>query len=115
MSHRTSISDAKHSRLSLPAHEIQNPPEALVDQRSDTLQAQTTKELTAMMAPQEDVNIIEQHSDKTLILDLRVYPQHAASRVRGALNLCIPTTLLKQPAFTVQKLADTFTTDQDKA
>lgn len=114
MSPRSSVSDAKHSRLSLPAHEINNQLEALTAQRSDTLPAQTTKELTAMMGPQEVVKIIEQHSDKTLILDLRVYPQYTASRVRGALNLCIPTTLLKRPAFTVQKLADTFTTDHDK-
>ena len=68
-----------------------------------------------MLAPQEVAQIIDQHSDKTLILDLRVYPHYASSRLKGALNLCIPTTLLKRPAFTVQKLADTFNSDQDKA
>jgi len=115
MSPRASLSDTKNARLSLPTHETQASSDALRAQRADTLPAQTTKEVTAMMAPQEAARIIDQHSDRTLILDLRVYPQYAASRVRGALNLCIPTTLLKRPAFTVQKLADTFTSDEDKA
>ncbi|EHL00595.1 putative Tyrosine-protein phosphatase 1 [Glarea lozoyensis 74030] len=49
-------------------------------------------------------------------LNLRVSTQFAISRIRGALNLCIPTTLLKRPSFTLDKLRDTFTNpeDQDK-
>lgn len=114
MSPRHNVADAKHARLSLPVHEIQESLGALRAQRCDTLPPQPTKENHVMVAPQEVAQIIDQSSDKTLILDLRVYPQYASSRVRGALNLCIPTTLLKRPAFTVQKLADTFTADSDK-
>ncbi|PFH55771.1 hypothetical protein XA68_17648 [Ophiocordyceps unilateralis] len=32
----------------------------------------------------------------------------AQSRIRGALNLCIPTTLLKRPNFNIEKLQQTF-------
>lgn len=114
MSPRGSMTDIRDARLSLPAHELQKPLEALRAQRSDTLPPTGTKEVHAMVAPQEIVRLLEQDSDKVVVLDLRVYPQYTASRIRGALNLCIPTTLLKRPAFTVQKLADTFTSDADK-
>lgn len=115
LSPRHSVSDQKGARLSLPAHEIQGALDQLRTQRCDTLPPQPAKENHAMAAPQETAQILEQYSDRTLVLDLRVYPQYAASRIQGALNLCIPTTLLKRPAFTVAKLADTFTSDEDKA
>ncbi|KAK5099781.1 phosphotyrosine-specific ptp2-like protein [Lithohypha guttulata] len=114
MSPRHNVADASQARLSLPAHEIQRSLEKSKVQRSDTLPPSATKEVHAMVAPQEVARLVEQNPDNVIILDLRVYPQYAASRVRGALNLCIPTTLLKRPAFTIQKLADTFTTDADK-
>lgn len=116
LSPRHSISDQKGSRLSLPAHEIHGALETLRSQRCDTLPPQQpAKDEHTMAAPQETAQILEQYSDKTVILDLRVYPQYAASRIKGALNLCIPTTLLKRPAFTVAKLADTFNSDDDRA
>ncbi|SPQ20662.1 63463535-adc3-4781-85b9-76beb7b35cd5 [Thermothielavioides terrestris] len=49
-----------------------------------------------------------------LLLDLRVSPQYMQARIRGALNLCIPTTLLKRPAFNLQKLQQTFQLDLDQ-
>lgn len=115
MSPRHSVSDQKGSRLSLPAHEIKGALETIRAQRCDTLPPQPAKENHAMAAPQETAQILEEYPDKTLVLDLRVYPQYTTSRIKGALNLCIPTTLLKRPAFTVGKLADTFTNDADKA
>ncbi|KAK5089365.1 phosphotyrosine-specific ptp2-like protein [Exophiala xenobiotica] len=115
MSPQQSVTADRHSRLSLPAREVQGSLGALRAPRCDTFPPQPNKENSLMLAPQEVAQTVDQHSDKTLILDLRVYPQYASSRLKGALNLCIPTTLLKRPAFTVQKLADTFTSDQDKA
>lgn len=50
-----------------------------------------------------------------LLLDLRVFPQFSQSRIHDALNLCIPTTLLKRPSFNLQKLQDTFTNEAEKA
>jgi protein-tyrosine phosphatase len=48
------------------------------------------------------------------LLDLRVFPQFSASRIKEALNLCIPTTLLKRPSFNLQKLRDTFSNENEK-
>lgn len=61
-----------------------------------------------IVTPQHVVNLLESAVDEILLLDLRISTQYARSRITGALNLCIPTTLLKRPTFNVQKLADTF-------
>lgn len=45
---------------------------------------------------------------RLLLLDIRSSQSFAQSRIRGALNLCIPTTLLKRPTFNIQKLQQTF-------
>ena len=46
--------------------------------------------------------------DKLLLLDIRSVQNYAQSRIEGALNLCIPTTLLKRATFNIQKLQQTF-------
>ncbi|GJN74068.1 hypothetical protein PLIIFM63780_008145 [Purpureocillium lilacinum] len=46
--------------------------------------------------------------DHVLLLDIRSSQNHAQSRIKGALNICIPTTLLKRPTFNIQKLQQTF-------
>ncbi|KAK0625854.1 hypothetical protein B0T14DRAFT_542959 [Immersiella caudata] len=68
-----------------------------------------------MMSPDQLRDLLTAESDaKVLILDLRVSPQYAASRVEGALNLCIPTTLLKRATFDLQKLQQTFQAEKDQ-
>lgn len=54
-------------------------------------------------------------TDEILLLDLRVQTQYANSHISTALNLCIPTTLLKRPSFNVQKLAETFKDENHRA
>lgn len=49
-----------------------------------------------------------------LLLDVRTYKAFSESRIVSAVNLCIPTTLLKRPSFNVAKLSETFASDQDK-
>jgi protein-tyrosine phosphatase len=69
-----------------------------------------------MVAAAQLKDMIEQlPSSEFILLDLRVFPQFSKSRITGALNLCIPTTLLKRPSFNVQKLQDTFANDNEKA
>lgn len=46
--------------------------------------------------------------DRLLILDIRSSQNYANSRIEGALNLCIPTTLLKRATFNIYKLQQTF-------
>lgn len=66
----------------------------------------------SMMSPSQLRDLLECSSDsEVLILDVRVSPQYAQSRIKGALNLCIPTTLLKRATFNLQKLQQTFQGD----
>ena len=59
--------------------------------------------------------IIESVPSSTfLLLDVRVFPQFSQSRIKGALNLCIPSTLLKRASFNIEKLRETFTNDAEK-
>lgn len=69
-----------------------------------------------MIAPQEFVNVLKDHVPQDLLLlDLRVFPQYSKSRISGAINLCIPTTLLKRSSFNVQKLSEIFTKETERA
>ena len=115
-SRRTQIShvDEKHPRNSLPNNRI-DPPSHVI-QRSETLPSSISTDGPTMVSPQDFVEILKGHLPQDLLLlDLRVFPQYSKSRIQGALNLCIPTTLLKRATFNVQRLADTFTKEKEKA
>lgn len=73
----------------------------------------TIKDDIKMVPPLEFTFLLE-NASQALILDLRVAPRYAASRIKTALNLCIPTTLLKRPSFNTQKLKDTFSAQHDR-
>jgi protein tyrosine phosphatase len=110
------VADHRHARLSLPSNQLQTPPIDAVPrvQRADTLPLDLGKDNPAMVTPQQLSVLMEAFPKEILLLDLRVFPHFANSRICGALNLCIPTTLLKRPSFNVQKLADTFKTEADQ-
>jgi rhodanese-related sulfurtransferase len=112
--------DDRHPRLSLPQNkanppspQIRLPPKA-THHRADTLPS--ALEEGPSMIPSSEVRdlLTSLQPSQYLLLDLRVSTQFAISRIRGALNLCIPTTLLKRPSFTLQKLRDTFTNPDDQ-
>ena len=68
-----------------------------------------------LLPPQDIFQLIQSHEPKdVLLLDLRVFAQYSKSRIHNALNLCIPTTLLKRASYNVQRLADTFTNKKDE-
>ena len=113
---RTQIShiDERHPRNSLPHNRI-DPPQHTV-QRSETLPSSISTDGPTLVSPQDFVDIVKGHLPQdVLLLDLRVYPQFSTSRIREAINLCIPTTLLKRATFNVQKLSETFNTEADKS
>ena len=83
-------------------------------QRADTLPANLAHEELKMISPQDLVDLMDSPIEM-LLLDLRVYPQFSHSRIDGAINLCIPTTLLKRPNFNVQRLSETFTKAAERA
>ena len=110
--------DERRRPMSLP-HNTLNPtsPDALSHRipHADTLPSSFSGDNPTMIFPQELVQLLNSHSPQViLLLDLRVFPQFSQSRIIGAINLCIPTTLLKRPSFNVQKLAETFTKEQEK-
>lgn len=114
-SHLMSRVGDRHPRLSLPAPSPKlNKASEMQHQRADTLPS-SLDESPEMIAPAKLKEMMASiPADKLLLLDLRVFPQFSVSRIRDALNLCIPTTLLKRPSFTLQKLQDTFTNEQEK-
>lgn len=110
-----------HPRLSLPQNRPGLPSRdasstARGAQRAETLPSSAENE--PVMIPASQLQGILDSADEAdfLLLDLRVSPQYAQSRIRGALNLCIPTTLLKRATFNLQKLQQTFSSsvDQDR-
>lgn len=112
--------DERHPRLSLPQNKADPPSPHLKllqnqqHHRADTLPA-SLEDGPAMISPAQLRDMVESiPQTKLLLLDLRVFPQFSLSRISGALNLCIPTTLLKRPSFNLQKLKDTFTNEGEK-
>ncbi|PWY64512.1 hypothetical protein BO70DRAFT_375153 [Aspergillus heteromorphus CBS 117.55] len=58
--------------------------------------------------------LLETSYHETMFLDVRPYAHFTKGTIKGSLNLCIPTTLLKRPSFDTQKLANTFTDEFDR-
>jgi tyrosine-protein phosphatase 2/3 len=112
--------DDRHPRLSLPQNKADPPSPHLkqrgtTHQRADTLPS-SLEDGPIMIAPLQLRDMLERlPSSQFLLLDLRVFPQFSSSRIQGALNLCIPTTLLKRPSFNLQKLQDTFASESEKS
>jgi len=83
--------------------------------RSETLPATLDGEVAGeatdgpvIVTPQHVVNLLDTSNENILLLDLRVSSEYGRSRITGALNLCIPTIVLKRPSCNLSKLADTF-------
>ncbi|KAJ3579459.1 hypothetical protein NPX13_g1112 [Xylaria arbuscula] len=107
--------DDRQSRLSLP----HNKAEALGDAakpRSETLPPSFEGSAPGLLLPSELKTMIQDTPNgDVLILDVRVATLYAKSRIHGALNLCIPTTLLKRATFNLDKLRNTLQTEEDQA
>ncbi|QDS75470.1 hypothetical protein FKW77_004334 [Venturia effusa] len=107
------LQQEKDVRFSLPPTAGAVTP-TLPQKRADTLPAKIDDQVAgdgksgnpALISPQQVADIIK--SGEALILDLRVSTQYARARIAGALNLCIPTTLLKRVSYDTSKLAETF-------
>ncbi|ESZ89650.1 hypothetical protein SBOR_9966 [Sclerotinia borealis F-4128] len=109
--------DERHPRLSLP-HKPDHPSPRLQQrgqhQRADTLPL-NLEDGPAMITPVQLKEMMDRSpSIEVLLLDCRTFSIFSQSRIGNALNMCIPTTLLKRPSFNLQKLQDTFTNEQDK-
>jgi hypothetical protein len=111
--------DDRHPRLSLPSNKAAPPSPQQKPKPSSHVRAETLPaalEGGPVMAPPSQLKEMMETLDPAdfLLLDLRVFPQYSSSRIKDALNLCIPTTLLKRPSFNLKKLSDTFNSDEEK-
>jgi hypothetical protein len=101
-------------RLNMPFN-LNLPSQPQFKLRADTVPvAGPLNDSTSFITPQHLCNLLESAAEEMLILDLRVSTQYAGAHLNGALNLCIPTTLLKRPSFNVTKLAETFKDDPNQ-
>jgi protein tyrosine phosphatase len=113
----------RDTRHSMPPVNSAPPPPTSLHQRADTLPGFLDDQVTgnvkdgapALVSPQYVQSLMQEQPNETLILDVRVSTQYAKSRIKGALNLCIPTTLLKRPAYKTNKLSDTFKVEEQRA
>ncbi|MCJ1403247.1 hypothetical protein MMC11_006470 [Xylographa trunciseda] len=109
--------DDRHPRLSLPQNKAVPlcPSGEYNPERAETLPSSLKADAPMMITSQNLAVLLEETApENILLLDLRVSPQFTQSRINGAMNLCIPTTLLKRPSYNVQRLADTFTQEAEK-
>ena len=110
--HRGSLTRAedRDPRMSIMEHKA-DPPSPPLNQvsRAATLPTNPDSTVPAMILGDELKQMIKSMGqDQLLLLDIRSSQNYAQSRIKGALNLCIPTTLLKRANFNIQKLQQTF-------
>lgn len=109
--------DDRHPRLSLPLNKADPPSPGRKNRdvhRADTLPNSLEVGPTFITASQLKQMLGDLAASQFLLLDLRVAPQYSQYRIKGALNLCIPTTLLKRPSFNIHKLTETFKIEEEK-
>ncbi|KAK8129818.1 Tyrosine-protein phosphatase 1 [Apiospora kogelbergensis] len=113
-SNLSKVEDA-HPRLSLPQHKADLQSPGLSHPRSETLPVALAGGGPSLIMPAQLREILESQSgDDYLLLDVRVSTNYSQSRIKGALNLCIPTTLLKRATFNLEKLQKTLQTEEDQ-
>ncbi|KAF1826068.1 phosphotyrosine-specific Ptp2-like protein [Dissoconium aciculare CBS 342.82] len=100
-------------RFQLPLDNQSGPTGSLIA-RAATLPSANDSAAELFVAPERLVNLMSARHEQILLLDLRVSTQYASAHISSALNLCIPTTLLKRPAFGVKKLAETFRDEEQR-
>ena len=115
---RTGVSNVedRHPRLSVMQGKAGGSASGAITGRADTEPARLEAGVPKMLGPTELRDILESPAaEGLLLLDVRVATHYAASRIQGALNLCIPTTLLKRATFNLHKLQQTFQSDEQQA
>lgn len=110
-------SEDRDPRLSLMEHRADPPPPTpgLIN-RASTLPTSNDGTQPDMISGDRLKEMMKQlDSTQLLLLDIRSAQNYSQSRIKGALNLCVPTTLLKRATFNIQKLQQTFANGPDSA
>ncbi|KAJ3516157.1 hypothetical protein NM208_g14878 [Fusarium decemcellulare] len=110
-------SEDRDPRLSVMEHRVEPPaPNGQGIRRSETVPATLEPGQPHMITGAQLRDMLRNvKKDRLLILDIRSSQNYAHSRIQGALNLCIPTTLLKRATFNIQKLQQTFQAGSDSS
>lgn len=66
------------------------------------------------VSPERCADLLESSQSSIMLFDVRPFAHFRQANIKGSLNLCIPTTLLKRRSFDTKKLEGTFTDDADK-
>ncbi|KAH8677609.1 hypothetical protein BX600DRAFT_506632 [Xylariales sp. PMI_506] len=112
-SNLSKVEDAQ-PRLSLPQQDLDQLTPGRSQPRSETLPATLDGSPGLIMPTQLGAILTHEPVSEFMVLDVRVSTLYAHSRIKGALNLCIPTTLLKRATFDLQKLQKTLQNDEDQ-
>ncbi|CAJ2510851.1 Uu.00g064760.m01.CDS01 [Anthostomella pinea] len=113
---RTTLSrvEDRHPRLSLPQNKVESSGQPSKP-RSETLPANMDNGEPGLIHTSQLKEMLHNTSESEfMLLDVRVSTHYAQSRIRGALNLCIPTTLLKRATFNLEKLQKTLQIEEDQ-
>ncbi|KAI2467688.1 hypothetical protein F4781DRAFT_423206 [Annulohypoxylon bovei var. microspora] len=108
-----SKSEDRHPRLSLPHEKLEQSLEPMKP-RAETLPTALESGPGLILPSQLKDMLSNMPENEFLLLDIRVSTHYAQSRIRGALNLCIPTTLLKRATFNLEKLRHTLQIEEDQ-
>ncbi|KAI4599180.1 hypothetical protein KJ359_002139 [Pestalotiopsis sp. 9143b] len=112
-SNLSNVEGVHHPQLSLPPHRAHSPL-GNAKARSETMPVSMEGGPGLMTPAQLEVMLNTKPEDEYLLLDVRVSTHYAQSRIKNALNLCIPTTLLKRATFDLQKLQKTLQIEEDE-
>ena len=110
---RTTLSKAedRDPRLSVMENRIDPPSPPLQPYngpRSETVPPKMQESGPSMILPAQLHDMLANDRLRILLLDVRSAQNFTQAHIDGALNLCIPTTLLKRANFNLQKLQQTF-------
>jgi protein tyrosine phosphatase len=112
------LQDERLTRLSLPnAHDATSSLNSSSDsiphavQRASTLPTNTDSDIS-LLAVTRLSELLDSSHHPHLLIDFRTAALFMQSRLPGALNLCIPTMLIKRPSYGVERLASAFEKDK---
>lgn len=93
---------------SLAARRLLRSTSAMATPRQMLIAAMECKQLTEILSSSSS------DSTRTLLLDVRSFVQYSHGRIRHAINVSVPNTILKRPTFTMDKLYEAIVVDADR-
>lgn len=95
---------------SLASRRLLRSTSAMASPRQMLIAAMECKQLAEILSSSTSFDV----SSRTLILDVRSFVQYSHGRIRHAINVSVPNTILKRPTFTMDKLYEAIVVDSDR-